>query len=112
ENVPSRGRTVTAALFERGADATHRTPLVRASLYLAASDQGERLPAAVHRLRDAGPAEGIVGVFREPAAGVQEAGRGIAARPGSRDSQATRFARAIRGQGVPPPAENGGTAGI
>ena len=48
-----------------------------APFYQSTTRSREQLPAAVHRLRDSGSAQGAPGLFRGPAAGFPEAGRRV-----------------------------------
>ena len=94
QDVPPRGRAARPAVPRRRAEAPARPPLGRASLHQPAAGGRERVPAAVHRLRDAGSAEGAAGLLREPARAVPQAGRGV--REGRRGRGPEAAGRAAR----------------
>ena len=64
-----------ARLFlDERAETPPRPPLGRAPLHQPAAGGREQVPAAVHRLRDAGPAQGTAGVLRGAAAEPSRSG--------------------------------------
>ena len=104
QDVPPRRRAADPSDPRRRAEGANRPPVGRASVHQRAAVGREQVPAAVHRLRDAGPAEGTARLLREPAPGVQQAGRRFREGQGGRDPRAPRRAARLRGPGLPPAA--------
>ena len=70
-----------------------RPALGRAPVHHPAAGGREQVPAAVHRLRDPGPAEGAARLLRGPARAVPQAGRGV--REGRRGRRARSSSSAL-----------------